>query len=266
LREHDADPFEEECLMNENLQPTKVLAGKMDKPAIGGRPAMITITALKWVPPFAQGTVRDHRARWVLNEVGWPYKVRLLDTEDQQDEAYRKEQPFGQVPILEEEGRPPLFETGAILLDVATRSGRLLPSDEGERALTICWLFAALNSVEPPMMNLAEVDFFTEDEDIKAKRRPTVIETVRARLDQLTVALGSRDYLVGGEFTIADMMMSSVLKILRHTDILDDYPSLIAYRNRCFDRPAYQKAIADQCASIEQHCAKDMKYELRRAA
>jgi glutathione S-transferase len=133
---------------------------------------MITITAPKWVPRFAQGQVRDHRARWVLNEVGWPYNVRLLDTEDQQDRAYRNQQPFGPVPILEEDGRPALFETGAILLDVASRSGRLLPSDEGERALAICWLFAALNSIEPPMMRLAEVDFFIKDEEMKAKRRP----------------------------------------------------------------------------------------------
>ncbi len=92
---------------------------------------MITVTALKWVPPFAQGQVRDHRVRWVLNEVGWPYEVRLLDTDDQQSEAYRASQPFGQVPVLEEEGRPPLFETGAILLDVANRSGRLLPTEPG---------------------------------------------------------------------------------------------------------------------------------------
>jgi glutathione S-transferase len=225
----------------------------------------ITITALKWVPPFAQGQVRDHRARWVLNEVGWLYKVRLLDTEDQQNSAYRNEQPFGQVPILEEEGRPALFETGAILLDVATRSGKLLPVDEGERALAVCWLFAALNSIEPPFANLAEVDFFIEDEEVKAKRRPLIVQAVKAKLDQLTTALGSKDYLVGNEFTVADMMTSSVFKILHHTDLLDAYPSLTAYRDRCFARPAYKKAVADQCAAFEQHCEKDMKYELKAA-
>ena len=221
---------------------------------------MITITALKWVPPFAQGQVRDHRARWVLNEVGWPYKVRLLDTEDRQDEAYRNEQPFGQVPILEEDGRPALFETGAILLDVATRSGKLLPSDEGQRSLAICWLFAALNSIEPPFSNLAEVDLFMEDEELKAKRRPGVVEAVQAKLGQLATALGSRDYLVGEDFTIADMMTSSVFKIIHHTDLLEDYPSLIAYRHHCFERPAYKKAIADQCAIFAEHNEKDMKY------
>jgi glutathione S-transferase len=227
---------------------------------------MITITALKWVPPFAQGQVRDHRARWVLNEVGWPYDVRLLDTEAQQDRAYRNQQPFGQVPILEEDGRPALFETGAILLDVATRSGKLLPSDEGERALAICWLFAALNSIEPPMMSLAEVDFFIEDEAMKARRRPGVVRAVKAKLDQLAAALGPREYLVGDAFTIADMMTSSVLKIIHHTDLLDAYPSLTAYRNRCFDRPAYKQAIADQCATFVEHSEKDMKYGLKTAS
>jgi glutathione S-transferase len=174
---------------------------------------MITIAALKWVPPFAQGQVRDHRARWVLDEVGWPYRVRLLDTEDQQEAGYRKSQPFGQVPAMEEDGRPPIFETGAILLDVATRSGKLLPADEGQRAQAICWLFAALNSIEPAVANLAEVDFFIQDEEVKAKRRPAVVEAVKAKLGQLAAAFGSRDYLVGDMFTIADMMTMSVLKL-----------------------------------------------------
>jgi glutathione S-transferase len=225
---------------------------------------MITVTALKWVPPFAQGQVRDHRVRWVLNEVGWPYEVRLLDTDDQQSEAYRASQPFGQVPVLEEEGRPPLFETGAILLDVANRSGRLLPTEPGQRELAVCWLFAALNSLEPYLANLAEVDFFTDDEAVKAARRPVVVQALRGRLDHLAIALGSRDYLVGDRFTIADMMTSSILKILHHTDILEAYPSLAAFRDRCFDRPAYRKAIADQCADFARHSAQDMKYGHRR--
>ena len=174
---------------------------------------MITITALKWAPPFAQGNVRYHRVRWILNEVGWSYRVRLLDTEDQQDAGYLQSQPFGQVPIMEEDGRPPLFETGAILLDVAMRSGKLLPNGDGERARTICWFFAALNSIEPPFMDLAEVDFFIEDERKKADRRPDVIKAVR-----------------------------------------------------CLDRPAYTKAISDQCADVGRHQERDMKYELRKSA
>jgi glutathione S-transferase len=154
-------------------------------------------------------------------------------------------------------------KTGAILLEVATRSGRLLPPDDGYRALVVCWLFAALNSLEPPLSNLAEVDFFIEDAELKSKRRPDVIAAVRLRLDQLANALGSRDYLVADEFTVADMMTSSVLKIIHHTDLLDGYPTLAAYRDRCFKRPAYRQAIADQCAAFSDHRPADMKYELK---
>lgn len=222
----------------------------------------ITVTALKWAPPFAQGNVRDHRIRWVLNEVGWPYKCRLLDKGDQLDPSYLGEQPFGQVPVLEETGRPPLFESGAILLDVAQRSGQLLPADEGQRALTISWLFAALNSLEPYFANLAEVDFFMEDAEMKEKRRPGVVKAICQRLQQLSNALGDRDYLVGDSFTIADLMTASVLKVLGHTDLLDGLPNVRAYRNRCLERPAYKKAVADQCADIARHTASDMRYEL----
>jgi glutathione S-transferase len=227
---------------------------------------VITITALKWVPQFAQGNVRDHRVRWVLNEVGWPYRVRLLNTEDQQSPDYRQMQPFGQVPVMEEDGRPPLFETGAIVLDVAMRSGKLLPGEEAERALATCWLFAALNSVEPPFMNLAEVDFFIDDERKKADRRPDALKAVNVKLSQLAAALDERPYLVGHAFSVADMMMSSVLKILHHTDLLDAYPTVKSYRDRCFDRPAYKRAIADQCTDIGRHSQVDMKYELQKPA
>ena len=224
----------------------------------------ITVTALKWAPPFAQGNVRDHRIRWVLNEVGWPYECRLLDKAEQLDPAYLAMQPFGQVPVLEETGRPPLFETGAILLDVAQRSGQLLPADEGQRALAISWLFAALNSIEPYLANLAEVDFFIDDAELRERRRPGVVQAACQRLEQLSNALGDRDYLVGEAFTIADLMTASVLKILRHTDLLDRFPNLVAYRDRCLERPAYRKAIADQCADIARHTPADMKYETRR--
>jgi glutathione S-transferase len=226
----------------------------------------LTVTALKWVPPFAQGNVRDHRIRWVLNEVGWPYDCRLIDTADQLDPAYLAEQPFGQVPVLEETGRPPLFETGAIVLDVAQRSGKLLPADAGQRALAISWLFAALNSVEPLLANLAEVDFFIKDEGQKAARRPGVIKAVAQRLKQLSDALGDRNYLVGDSFTIADLMTASVLKIVGHTNLLDSFPNLVAYRDRCLERPAYRKAVADQRADIARHTPADMKYELRQDA
>ncbi len=221
---------------------------------------MITITALKWVPPFAQGQVRDHRVRWVLNEVGWPYKVRLLDAEDQQSASYRSEQPFGQVPILEEDGRPALFETGAIVLDVATRAGKLLPAEADQRSLMLSWYFAALNSVEPFLMNLALVDFFTEDEEDKARRRPEVLDMAEKRLGELQQGLGQRVWLVGDDFTAADLMTSSVLKIAKSLQILGGFPAFVTYQQRCFDRPAYQQAIADQCAVFERHTVDDMHY------
>src|SRR5688500_10187476 len=221
---------------------------------------MITITAFKWVPPFAQGQVRDHRVRWVLNEVGWPYEVRLLDAEDQQSAHYRSQQPFGQVPILEEDGRPTLFESGAIVLDVAARAGKLLPADVDQRSLMLSWYFAALNSVEPFLMNLASVEFFTDDEEEKRRRRPGVLKMAEKRLGELQRELDKRDWLVGDDFTAADLMTSSVLKIATSLTILSGFPALLAYQERCFDRPAHRKAIADQCAVFARHSAEDMKY------
>ncbi len=221
---------------------------------------MITVTAFKWVPGFAQGQVRDHRVRWVLNEVNWPYEVRLIDAPTQRDPEYRTLQPFGQVPALEEPGMPPLFETGAIVLHVATKAGMLLPEDEADRERAICWLFAALSSIEPALMNLGEVDFFMKDEDMKAKRRPGVVAFARQRLGQLAEALGDRDYLVGETFSVADLMNSSVLKIVGHTDMLDEWPNLVAYRDRCFARSAYQDAIDAQLRDFAGHGPADMKY------
>lgn len=221
---------------------------------------MITITAMKWVPSFAAGQVRDHRARWILNEAGWPYEVRLVDMPTLKSAAYRAKQPFGQVPVLEEDGRPALFETGAIILDVAQRAGILLPADDAERAQAVSWLIAALNSVEPFLMNLAEVDFFMQDETEKAQRRPQVLAMVNQRLGELQEALGEREWIVGDGFSVADLMISSVLKIAGSLDVLDGFAKLSNYQARCFDRPAYRKAIADQCATIAAHSQDDMKY------
>ena len=130
--------------------------------------------------------------------------------------------------------------------------------------MAMCWFFAALNSIEPPFMNLAEVDFFIADERKKVDRRPEVLKAVEAKLAQLARALGSRPYLAGDQTTIADMMMSSVLKILHHTDLLSRFPTLMLYRDRGFDRPAYKKAIADQCADIARHQEHDMKYKSKK--
>ena len=222
---------------------------------------MITITAMKWAPRFAAGSVRDHRARWILNEVGWPYRVRLVDAPTMSSAQYRTQQPFGQVPVMEEDGRPALFESGAIVLDVATRSGRLLPADANQRSEAVMWVIAALNSIEPFLMNLAEVEFFIPNETEKELRRPAVLATATKRLGELQDALGGRQWLVGDSFTVGDLMMSSVLKIASSLEILEGFPALAAYQARCFDRPAYRKAIDDQCATIARHRMEDMRYE-----
>jgi glutathione S-transferase len=226
---------------------------------------MITITAMKWAPPFAAGQVRDHRARWILNEVGWKYQVRLVDAPTLASPAYRAKQPFGQVPILEEAGRPVLFESGAIVLDVAMRAGKLLPADEGQRAAAIGWVFAALNSIEPFLSNVAEAAYFIEDQELKERRLPTAVEAANQRLAQLQGALGERQWLVGDSFSVADLMMASVLKIARGLELLDGFPKLAAYQERCLDRPAYRAAIAEQCATIDAHTMEDMRYDEARA-
>lgn len=222
---------------------------------------MITITAFKWVPPFAAGQVRDHRLRWILNEAGWSYEVRLLDAVDQKSAFHRARQPFGQVPTLEEEGKPPMFESGAIVWSVAERAGVLIPTEAVQRAQVLQWYFAALNTIEGALMNVAEAEFFLTDEAAKAMRRPQVLPFAHQRLAELQTALGNRDWLVGYKFTVADLMMSSVLKIAVSLDLLESYPALAAYQERCLGRPAYRKAIDDQCAIIAAHRPEDMRYE-----
>lgn len=221
---------------------------------------------MKWVPPFAAGAVRDHRARWILNEVGWPYDVRLVDAPTLASEAYRRKQPFGQVPYLEEDGRPTLFESGAIVLDVATRAGKLIPMDETQRAEVVAWVVAALNSIEPFLMNVAEVEYFLEDKQQKAARRPLVVKAAAQRLSQLQTVLAQRDWLVGSQFSVADLMMASVLKIAHGLHLLEPFPRLIAYQDRCLDRPAYRKAIGDKCATIAAHEMSDIKFPRKENA
>lgn len=221
---------------------------------------MITITAFKWVPPFAQGQVRDHRLRWILREVGWPYTVRLLDAMDQRAPDYLACQPFGQVPILTEDGRPAMFETGAILLDIAERSGRLLPTDGATRGPVLSWHFAALNSVEPFLMALAEIEFFLKDEALKDARRPAARKMAEKRMGQVQTALGARDWLATPDFSLGDLTMASVLKIAGSLGLMEGFPALAAWQARCFERPAYQAAIAEQLADFEGHGPEDMRW------
>lgn len=221
---------------------------------------MITVTAFKWVPPFAQGSVRDHRVRWVLNELGQPYEARLIDTEDQASGDYRQIQPFGQVPAMTESGRPAMFESGAIVLDLALRAGKLLGADEAERSRVLCWYIGALNSIEPFIMNVAEATLFPGDEEQQEKRRPIVRQAAIERLEAAEAAVVADGWLVGGDFTIADMMLASVLKPGATLDLLGTCPRLAAHQERCFARPAYVQAIAEQCADFDGHGPRDMKY------
>jgi glutathione S-transferase len=206
---------------------------------------MITISAFRSVPPFARGQVRDLRVRWALEEAGLSYSTRLLEQGDQDKPDYRKLQPFGQVPILEEDGAV-LFETGAIVLHIGERSETLLPKDPAARARATQWLIAALNSIEPFVMNVAIIDIFYADQEWAKLRRPGAIEFLGKRLAGLSNALGDKPYLDGDCFTAGDLMMSTVLRILRHTDIVTSDKRLSAYVERCTARPAFQRALNAQ--------------------
>ena len=215
--------------------------------------AMIKLSAFRWVPPFAQGLVRDFRVRWALEEAGIPYQEMLIGPEDQATGAYRALQPFGQVPAIDT-GELKLFESGAIVLYIAERSEALTPSDENGRARTRAWMFAALNSVEPPIQNLAELDLFHAGEAWVPTRRPMAVEAVQKRLAALEHWLGGRDYLEA-RFTAGDLLMTTVLRTLRHTDIVSARPALKAYQERCEARPAFRKAMADHLRPFQAGAA-----------
>ena len=206
---------------------------------------MITISAFKWVPDFARGQVRDLRVRWALEEAGLPYGTRLLEQGDQDKLEYRALQPFGQVPIFEEDGFV-LFETGAVVLYVGERSETLLPKEPKARARATQWLVAALNSIEPFVMNVATIDLFYANEEWAKLRRPGAVEFVQQRLSALSKSLGDKSYLDGDRFTAGDLMMTTVLRILKHTDIVTSDKRLAAYIQRCTARPAFKRAFDAQ--------------------
>lgn len=212
----------------------------------------IEISAFAWVPSFAQGQVRDLRVRWALEEAGLSYRERLLHQGDQDKPNYRALQPFGQVPIFTENGLA-LFETGAIVLHIGERSEALLPKDVGARARAVQWLVAALNSIEPFMMNVALIDFFYVNEEWAKLRRPSAEAFVRRRLASLSASLDDKRHLDGDAFTAGDLLMTTVLRILPHTDIVTGDKRLAAYIARCEARPAFQRALAAQLAAFEKH-------------
>jgi glutathione S-transferase len=206
---------------------------------------MITVSAFRWVPDGARGYVRDLRVRWALEEAGLPYRARLLEQGDQDKDDYRALQPFGQVPIFEEDGHT-LFESGAIVLHIGERCEVLLPRDPGARARAVQWMFAALNSVEPFLMNVALIDFFYADEEWAKLRRPGAVAFAQRRLSGLAKALGDKPYLDGDRFTAGDLMMCTVLRILDRTEIVKDIPRLAGYIERCTGRPAFRRALDAQ--------------------
>ena len=213
---------------------------------------MITLTAYRWVPPFAQGLVKDLRVRWALEEAGIPYRERLIGPEEQASTAYRALQPFGQVPVIED-GDLRLFESGSIVLHIAEQSEALAPSDAQGRARTRTWVFAALNSIEPAVDSLGDTDFNAGEAWAQA-RRPAALEKVNRRLTELEGWLGARDYLED-RFTAGDLMMTTVLRNLRQTDIVEERPRLKAYVERCEARAAFQKALADHMRPFKANAA-----------
>lgn len=212
---------------------------------------MIVLTTYEWVPDFAAPLMRALRVRWALEEAGLPYEVRTVALgEEQRSPEHLARQPFGQAPAFEDDGLV-LFESGAIVLHVAERHEALLPANRAARARAVAWVFAALNSVETDILQLALIDLFHAQEEWTMDRRPQVEKAVRDRLTLLQGALGGSDYLEG-RFTVGDLMMADVLRILGHTDILSDYPALAAYKDRCEARPAFQRALSAQMAGFRK--------------
>jgi glutathione S-transferase len=212
---------------------------------------MITISAYKWVPPQVRGLVRDLRPRWALEEAGIPYTEKLIGLgEDQASDWYRALQPFGQVPAMEEDGLK-IFESGAIVLRIAQKSDVLMPKDEVGRLRTTSWIFAAINSIEPPVQELALIQLAYADQEWTKARKPMLDEWITKRLAQLADVLDGKDWLEG-RFTAGDLMMVTVLRMLHTTDLLDKEPAIKAYVARGEARPAFQRALAAQLAAFEK--------------
>ena len=205
---------------------------------------MPTITAFERSPDGGRGLARDTRLRWALEEVGQAYEVRLVSFAAMKQPAHLELQPFGQIPTYQE-GDLVLFETGAIVLHIAARHGGLLPDDDAARSRAITWMFAALNTVEPPILEREQAPYVVGDRPWRAELLPLLDDRVRARLGQLSARLGDADWLDGG-FSAGDLMMVSVLQRLKSSGLLDEYPNLAAYVARGEARPAYARAFAAQ--------------------
>jgi len=206
----------------------------------------IIITAFERSPNGGKGLARDTRVRWALEETGQPYEVRLVSFRAMKEPAHLALHPFGQIPTYEE-GDLVLFETGAIVLHIAERHAGLLPDEANARARAITWMFAALSSVEPPILDLAIAKFTEGTKPWSQERLPLISDRIRDRLAQLSTRLGDADWL-DGAFSAGDLMMVSVLLRLRPSGILNEFPKLAAYVARGEARPAYKRAFAAQLA------------------
>jgi glutathione S-transferase len=206
----------------------------------------IAITAFERSPDGGAGLARDTRVRWALEEVGQPYEVRLVSFRAMKEPLHLALHPFGQIPTYEEDGLA-LFETGSIVFHIAERHGRLLPDDANARARAITWMFAALNTVEPPILELATARIIEADKPWHEARMPLVEDRVRSRLNQLSARLGDADWL-DGAFSAGDLMMTSVLLRLKPSGVLGEFANLADYVARAESRPAYKRAFAAQLA------------------
>ncbi|HKE95078.1 MAG TPA: glutathione S-transferase family protein [Povalibacter sp.] len=213
---------------------------------------MITISAFRHVPDIAKGLVRDLRVRWALEEAHLPYQTHLLEQGDQNKPEYRALQPFGQIPIFEENGVV-LFESGAIVLHIAERSDSLLPTDPAARARAVQWLIAALNSVEPAVWNVFTIDNIHAGQEWARLRRASAVEFMSRKLDALAARLGDKPYLDGEHFTAGDLMMTTVLRFHADTSQLD--PRLVNYLKRCTSRPAFTRALNAQLGDFRSAAA-----------
>ncbi|MHC1550123.1 glutathione S-transferase family protein [Phyllobacterium sp. K27] len=208
----------------------------------------ITITAFERSPDKGQGLARDMRVRWALEEVGHPYEVRLVSFKAMKEPAHLALHPFGQIPTYED-GDLTLFESGAIVFHIAQRHAGLLPGDTNARARAITWMFAAVGTVEPPILERQVAMFAEGDRSWRAKRMPLIDDRIRDRLGELSIRLGEAEWL-DGAFSAGDLMMVHVLLRLRASGILDEYPNLVAYIARGEARPAYKRAFAAQLAAF----------------
>lgn len=216
-----------------------------------------TITVFECSPDEGQGLARDLRVRWALEEVGQPYQVRTVSMTELKEPAHRARNPFGSIPTYED-GDLTLFESGAIVLHIAEQHPGLLPQEPNARARGIVWMFAALSTLEPPIIDHEMAFFFEKDKSWRAEHLAMIEKQVRSRLDDLSKRLGDADWL-DGNFSAGDLMMVLVLRRLDGSGLVNEYPNLAAYVARAEARPAYRRAFQAQAQLYTAESGKNPK-------